>query len=49
MVLNSSVLDPSTKKAFDSKEVKSALVQLAKSVQSIANASCLPQNEIEVM
>jgi hypothetical protein len=41
-------VDPITKNAFQSKSVVAALVQLAKSVQTLANSSCLPEQEIEV-
>lgn len=40
-----SIVDPSTKAAFDSAIVKKALIQFAKMVQCVANASCIgPQN-----
>ena len=43
-----SIVDASTKKAFESAEVRKALVGYAKAIQRIANLSVLPESEIRV-
>jgi hypothetical protein len=43
-----SIVDASTKKAFESPAVRKALVGYAKAIQRIANLSILPEREMRV-
>lgn len=44
-----SIVDASTKKAFESPAVRKALVGYAKAIQRIANLSILPEREMKVL
>ncbi len=46
--LFNSLVDPNTEKAFKSASVKKATINVAKSIQRVANASCVPQSSVEV-
>lgn len=43
-----SLVDPNTEKKIRSKSVKTALVNVAKGVQRVANAACVPESQLEV-
>ena len=44
-----SIVDPSTEKIVRSPIVRKSLVNLAKNVQRAANASCIPESQLEVI
>ena len=43
-----SIVDVSTKRAFESAEVRKALLGYAKAIQRVANLSILPESDIRV-
>ena len=43
-----SLVDPGTEKIFRSSEVRKSLINVAKNVQRVANASCVPESQLEV-
>jgi hypothetical protein len=45
---HASLVDPSTERAIRSPPVRRALVNVAKNVQRVANASCVPESQLEV-
>lgn len=45
---HASLVDSNTEKTMRSAQVRKALVNVAKNVQRVANASCVPESQLEV-